>query len=194
MSLEILGAEAPAPSLSKVRAGKDFVQRGMAGKSVKAVQRMLGMKPADGIFGGGTENAVKAFQAARGPKVDGVVGQETLAALEGGLPDTSAPGTVPQVEVPTFALTEPQVDLVKAAKATPVKAAAAATAVRGCGAAGMTPAMVAAFVAVVLLLLFATLALDYVRIRRRRRADLRRLAEAAWEMHERGKTFEARMA
>ena len=45
-----------------------------------AVQRALGIS-ADGVFGHQTRRAVKAFQAAHGLEVDGVVGPVTLGAL-----------------------------------------------------------------------------------------------------------------
>jgi peptidoglycan hydrolase-like protein with peptidoglycan-binding domain len=58
---------------------------------------------ADGLFGRGTENAVKKFQAAHGLTVDGVVGANTWRALLGGQspsvrqpPSVQPSATVPQ--------------------------------------------------------------------------------------------------
>jgi cell wall-associated NlpC family hydrolase len=53
-----------------------------------AVQRALGIS-ADGVFGGQTRRAVRAFQASHGLEVDGVVGPATLGAL--GLSGVVAP-------------------------------------------------------------------------------------------------------
>lgn len=55
---------------------------GSRGDTVKKVQADLGIG-ADGIFGKGTEAAVKEFQAANGLDADGLVGPETLAKLSG---------------------------------------------------------------------------------------------------------------
>lgn len=69
------------------------LRRGDKGPAVAALQSLLngagvtvnGAKLAeDGIFGSGTEIAVRAFQADRGLKVDGLAGPDTLAAFEGG--------------------------------------------------------------------------------------------------------------
>ena len=51
-------------------------------KALKTLGYDLGKYGADGIYGGVTEAAVKAFQEAKGLKVDGIIGPETLAALE----------------------------------------------------------------------------------------------------------------
>ena len=62
---------------------------GSRGEDVKAVQQFLGLS-ADGIFGKGTEQAVKDFQKLNGLGVDGLVGKGTWAAM--GLSDTDATG------------------------------------------------------------------------------------------------------
>ncbi len=63
---------------------------GSSGSAVKEIQRLLNksLKPSpgldeDGQFGPATAEAVKAFQKNSKLKPDGVVGDETLAALEG---------------------------------------------------------------------------------------------------------------
>lgn len=57
------------------------VKRGANGNITKLIQERLnsvGFKlSADGIFGGGTENAVKVFQRNRGLRADGIVGRNT---------------------------------------------------------------------------------------------------------------------
>jgi putative chitinase len=66
-----------------------ILQRGSSGPDVQAVQQRLsdlGFDPngIDGNFGPGTEQAVRAFQQAKGLSVDGKVGPNTLAALNSG--------------------------------------------------------------------------------------------------------------
>jgi peptidoglycan hydrolase-like protein with peptidoglycan-binding domain len=56
-----------------------YLVRGVRGEPVKALQEKLGIE-ADGIFGAGTEKAVKGFQSDKGLSVDGVVGPDTFAA------------------------------------------------------------------------------------------------------------------
>ena len=63
------------------------LKRGSTGPEVTALQQRLldlGFNPngVDGIFGPGTESAVKAFQQAKGLTVDGMVGPITRAALQ----------------------------------------------------------------------------------------------------------------
>lgn len=76
-----------SPTVEEARAGISFFMRGHSGEEVADLQRMLeqaGFPPAggaDGVFGSGTEAAVRAFQEANGLTVDGFAGQQTLRAL-----------------------------------------------------------------------------------------------------------------
>jgi peptidoglycan hydrolase-like protein with peptidoglycan-binding domain len=63
------------------------LKKGSKGDAVKALQTKLsklGYKVGtiDGIFGSGTEAAVKAFQKAKNLTVDGIAGAATLSALK----------------------------------------------------------------------------------------------------------------
>ena len=67
-----------------------ILSKGSKGDSVKALQTLLigygyscGSWGADGDFGTGTDNAVKAYQKAKKLEVDGIVGPATWAALLG---------------------------------------------------------------------------------------------------------------
>jgi hypothetical protein len=57
-----------------------YVKRGYRGRGVALIQRKLGIT-ADGVFGPGTERAVKSFQRRNGLTADGVVGPITRKAL-----------------------------------------------------------------------------------------------------------------
>jgi peptidoglycan hydrolase-like protein with peptidoglycan-binding domain len=62
------------------------LRRGSTGESMRFLQtrlKQLGYDPGpiDGIFGSGTERAVKNFQADKGLMVDGIVGKQTWGAL-----------------------------------------------------------------------------------------------------------------
>ena len=69
---EMAAASSPAEAVP--------LRLGQSGDSVKRLQTAIGIK-ADGIFGLGTERAVKGFQKKNGLRVDGVVGSTTLAKL-----------------------------------------------------------------------------------------------------------------
>ena len=61
-------------------------QRGSSGETVKQIQQKLKSwgyytGSVDGIFGSGTEKAVKAFQSRNGLEADGKAGPKTLAAM-----------------------------------------------------------------------------------------------------------------
>ncbi len=64
-----------------------LLKRGSSGPDVLTLQsalKQLGFDPrgADGVFGPGTEAAVKAFQTSKGLKADGIAGPNTMAALQ----------------------------------------------------------------------------------------------------------------
>ena len=68
--------------------GRATVRRGSRGDDVRVLQEALALRghapgPADGIFGGMTEAAVKAFQMGQGLTTDGIVGPVTWGALLG---------------------------------------------------------------------------------------------------------------
>jgi len=54
--------------------------RGLKGAPVKRLQEKLGVD-ADGIFGGGTEKALKEYQKSNGLQVDGIAGPDTFAQM-----------------------------------------------------------------------------------------------------------------
>ncbi len=58
-----------------------LLKRGSKSETVKRLQRALSLD-ADGIFGSGTEKAVKAFQKSNGLAVDGLAGPDTLAKMD----------------------------------------------------------------------------------------------------------------
>ncbi|MFS0560151.1 N-acetylmuramoyl-L-alanine amidase [Terribacillus sp. 179-K 1B1 HS] len=53
-----------------------LIRKGSRGKDVERIQRAVKVK-ADGIFGSGTEAAVKAYQKRKGLSADGIVGPDT---------------------------------------------------------------------------------------------------------------------
>lgn len=65
-----------------------ILKRGTKGACVKKLQEKLGVG-ADGIFGGGTEKAVKTYQSENGLSADGIVGPATLEKLD--LPGIGTP-------------------------------------------------------------------------------------------------------
>ena len=58
-----------------------LLRKDSRGQAVKKLQEGLGIG-ADGIFGSGTEKAVKDFQSSNGLDTDGLAGPETLAKLD----------------------------------------------------------------------------------------------------------------
>lgn len=87
---------APAPGTPPAPTATQTLQYGMQGPAVSAIQSLLGVQPT-GNFLSQTRTAVKAFQAANGLTVDGIVGPETMAALA----KTKGPGQSPATTVAT---------------------------------------------------------------------------------------------
>lgn len=84
--------------ITKEDAAMSQLQRGSRGPEVVTLQRELNRQlfptpnlTPDGVFGGMTDRAVRAFQRNSGLKDDGIVGPRTRAAL--GMPDTGRPFT-----------------------------------------------------------------------------------------------------
>ncbi len=59
-----------------------LLQKGNRGETVKKLQTGLGVG-ADGVFGAGTEKAVRELQASKNLDVDGIAGPQTLAFVDG---------------------------------------------------------------------------------------------------------------
>lgn len=99
------GFQGPAPQLAAATGGQAAIHRhpvtrttavtgspmlrvGSSGNLVRSLQSLLNARGyrvvADGIFGPGTDRAVRAFQASHGFTVDGTVGPTTAAALNSG--------------------------------------------------------------------------------------------------------------
>ncbi|MFN3428585.1 MAG: peptidoglycan-binding protein [Candidatus Sericytochromatia bacterium] len=104
MVLKVPGADhahAPAPAPAPQEGSGPTLRKGVSGDPVKKLQdrlRALGHDPggSDGAFGPKTDAAVKAFQAAQGLEVDGIVGPNTWKKLgikvEGAVNTGAAPG------------------------------------------------------------------------------------------------------
>jgi hypothetical protein len=83
------GSLAPRPLIPAVEPpaqpdgppGRPTLRRGSTGDVVRQLQTALQLAPADGVFGPGTEAAVRAFQRAHGLVPDGIVGPKCWAAL-----------------------------------------------------------------------------------------------------------------
>jgi len=78
---------------------------GSTGEAVSYLQQSLiklgyNPGPVDGIFGNGTDAAVRAFQASKGLVVDGIVGNNTWAAIDSALANPPTPPAPPQTTHP----------------------------------------------------------------------------------------------
>jgi hypothetical protein len=82
VSLLLKGKTPPPPIPASDPAQRPTLRRGDRGEAVRVLQTTLGL-PVDGVFGGGAEAAVRAFQRTCKPPLtpDGIVGPATWAAL-----------------------------------------------------------------------------------------------------------------
>lgn len=109
------------------------LQRGDSGSAVRKIQEALIFLDipvpgagASGTFGGETELAVRSYQEARGLRVDGIVGPETIGSLDEefvtGTPE-ALPSTEPKVsDVPSPLFPESPVRTPRASPVEPVRA------------------------------------------------------------------------
>lgn len=84
-AIAVMGGKAPAPSAAPAptrgpTTPGSIIKVGARGGTVRKIQEVLGI-PADGVFGPGTERAVKAWQTKKGLTPDGIVGKATLAKM-----------------------------------------------------------------------------------------------------------------
>lgn len=82
-------AETTAPAAwARVASGGELLRKGATGEAVSHLQRLLAAAghdvTVDGIFGRGTQEAVRAYQQGAGLEADGIVGRGTAAVLDGG--------------------------------------------------------------------------------------------------------------
>jgi Putative peptidoglycan binding domain len=73
--------EAPINMLGQELIVSEDIRLGAKGENVRLVQKSLGLNE-DGVFGPGTEQAVKKFQQQSGYEPDGIVGPQTWKALK----------------------------------------------------------------------------------------------------------------
>jgi len=81
-AMDVLGGDYEAPEEKELNLNQT-IRRGSRGPLVAEVQEKLGIAPADGIFGPGTERQVKRWQQKNGLTADGIVGPKTLGKLLG---------------------------------------------------------------------------------------------------------------
>jgi peptidoglycan hydrolase-like protein with peptidoglycan-binding domain len=90
----------PTPPTPPPSSSHPLLRTGSTGSEVRYLQESLiklGYNPGsvDGIFGPQTEQAVRAFQSNKGLAVDGIVGNNTWAAIENALGNPPTPPTPP---------------------------------------------------------------------------------------------------
>jgi len=81
-AMDVLGGDYEEPEEQELNLNQT-IRKGSRGPLVAEVQEILGIHPADGIFGPGTAREVKEWQSANGLVADGIVGPKTLGKLLG---------------------------------------------------------------------------------------------------------------
>ena len=81
-AMDVLGGDYEEPEEQELNLNQT-IRKGSKGPLVAEVQEKLGIAPADGIFGPGTERQVKSWQQKNGLTADGIVGPKTLGKLLG---------------------------------------------------------------------------------------------------------------
>ena len=80
--MEVLGGEIQEPAVDMSETLRK-TRPNMTGPTVVALQEALGISPADGVFGFGTERALTNWQGENGLAPDGVAEPITLGELLG---------------------------------------------------------------------------------------------------------------
>lgn len=110
-SLDCLGAD---PTIDDVATGKAVLKRGSNGAAVSYVQEHLGFTGGDidGDFGVKTEQRVKDFQIAKGiTPYDGIVGKDTMAAIDAMVMSGQKFSPVPTSAAPSAPKSKPVVSV-----------------------------------------------------------------------------------
>jgi len=81
-AMDVLGGDYEEPEEQELNLNQT-IRKGSRGPLVAEVQEILGIHPADGIFGPGTAREVKEWQSANGLVADGIVGPKSLGKLLG---------------------------------------------------------------------------------------------------------------
>ena len=89
-----------SPGVTPSPIGTDTIlKKGATGEAVRTLQKYLIQLgyltgEADGMYGSGTKNAVRAFQAANGLSADGAAGEKTLLAIQNAIAAVSTASTL----------------------------------------------------------------------------------------------------